>query len=155
MKSRNYLAIIFLCVLGVSLAQPAHADESKETTKFTFSGPVEIPGHTLPAGTYIFETLDSETFSDIMQIYNADHTKLIAMLRTIPVDRMQPSGDPAITLAQQGDGRPEVLVNWFYADRTTGHMFAYSRQEDSKLAQAKQDTFVGDHLVSAGQTVGE
>jgi hypothetical protein len=155
MKTRNYLAMIFLCALGASLVQPVHADESRETVKFTFSGPVEIPGHALQAGTYIFETLDSEDLPDIIQIYNADHTALIATLQTIPVWRGQPSGDPAITLAQQDDGRPAALVDWFYGDRLTGHMFLYSKQQENKLAQAKQDTFVGDHLVSAGQTVGE
>jgi len=155
MKIGNYLAIMVLCALGVSLARPARADESKETIKFTFSAPVEIPGQALPAGTYIFEALDPENFPDIIQIYNADHTALIAMVQTIPVDRLQVSGDPTITLAQQGDGGPEVLVNWFYGDRLTGHMFVYGRQEESKLAQNKRDTFVGNHLVSAGQALGE
>lgn len=155
MKIRNVLAVMFLCALGISLAQPARADESKETIKFTFSAPVEIPGQALPAGTYIFEMLDAENFPDIIQIYNADHTALIAMVRTIPVDRMQASGDPAITLAQQGDSGPEALVNWFYGDRLTGHMFIYGRQEERKLAQDKQDKFVGNHLVSGGQALGE
>ena len=155
MKSKNYLAIAFLCALGVSMAQRAHADESKETVKFTFSAPVEIPGRALPAGTYIFERADSEDFPDIIQIYNADRTALIATLQTIPVDRLKPSGDPAITFAQQGDGGPNVLVDWFYGDRLTGHMFVYSKREESKLVQDKRDTFVGNHLVSAGQALGE
>lgn len=155
MKSKSYLAVAFLCALGVSLARPAHADEAKETVKFTFSAPVEIPGQTLPAGTYIFEKLDSEAFSDMIAIFNSDHSALIEMVRTIPVDRMQPSGDPAITFAQQGDGGPNVLIDWFYGDRLTGHMFVYSKQEESTLAKDKQDRFVGTHLVSAGQALGE
>src|SRR4051794_843180 len=37
------------------LAPGAHADEWNKRTYLTFSGPVQIPGATLPAGTYTFE----------------------------------------------------------------------------------------------------
>jgi len=36
----------------------ATADESDEKTVFTFSGPVEIPGQVLPAGTYVLKLAD-------------------------------------------------------------------------------------------------
>jgi len=35
----------------------------------TFSGPVEIPGKALPAGTYVFKLLDSQGNRNIVQVF--------------------------------------------------------------------------------------
>jgi hypothetical protein len=146
-----YLVLTVLIAIGALFQLPARADEEKETTKITFSAPVEIPGQELPAGTYIFERAGDNGLRDVVQVFNADHTKLYAMLQTNPVDRVNPTGDPAITLAQQGSENPDVLVRWFYGDALTGHEFIYPKQEAKELRQAKLDTFVGGQLVNGPQ----
>jgi hypothetical protein len=150
-----YLVLTMLITLGALFQLPARADESRETTKITFSAPVEIPGQALPAGTYIFERLDDNDFRDMVQIYNADHTVLYAILQTNAVDRMNPTGDPAVTLAQQSAGTPDALVRWFYPGTLTGHEFIYPKAKEKALTQAKLDTFIGDKLVSGDQAAGE
>ena len=40
--------------LAALIASPARADEWNKKTFLTFSGPVQVPGVTLPAGTYTF-----------------------------------------------------------------------------------------------------
>ncbi|HYL62830.1 MAG TPA: hypothetical protein VE077_09425 [Candidatus Methylomirabilis sp.] len=58
-------------LLGAMLSPSARADEWNKKTVVTFNEPVEVPGHALPAGTYVFTLADS-TDRHIVQIWNAD-----------------------------------------------------------------------------------
>ena len=95
------MALTTLITVGALLQRPARADEEKETTTITFSAPFEIPGRILPAGSYIFQRVDDNDFRNVVQIISADHTVLYAMLQTRPVDRMNPTANPSITLASR------------------------------------------------------
>ena len=149
------IALAMLITVGALFQLPARADEEKETTKITFSAPVEIPGTVLPAGSYIFERADDTDMRDMVHIFNADHTELYATLESIPVDRMNPTSNTSVTLAEEGSGNPDVLVRWFYSDTLTGHEFVYPKSEETELTQAKLDTFVGSKLVNGAQDAGE
>ena len=46
---------------------PARADGWDRFTYFTFSGPVQLPGVTLPAGTYEFRLVNPETSARVMR----------------------------------------------------------------------------------------
>ena len=153
--NKFYLALTMLIAISPLFQLTARADEENETTNITFSAPVEIPGKVLPAGSYIFERVDDNDMRDMVRIFNADRTMLYATLETVPVDRMNTMGDPSITLAQQGSGNPEVLVQWFYGGSSTGHQFIYPKAEEKELAQAKLDTFVDGKLVDGTQAAGE
>ena len=71
-----------LGLLGLVAAPEAKADEWNRKTVITFSGPVEIPGvhlagwGVLPAGTYVFKILDSQSDRHIVQIFNKDETTI-------------------------------------------------------------------------------
>jgi hypothetical protein len=51
------MLLLGLCMVGAMLPQ-AKADDFNQEVIFTFSGPVEIPGSVLPAGTYVFTLAD-------------------------------------------------------------------------------------------------
>src|ERR1700757_722651 len=150
-----YLALTMLIATGALFQPHARADEENQTTKMTFSAPVEIPGQVLPAGSYIFERADDNDLRSVVRIFNADRTVLYATLETNPVDRMSPTDNPFITLAEQGSGNPEALVRWFYPGSLTGYEFVYPKAEEKELAQAKLDTFVDGKLVDGTQAAGE
>jgi hypothetical protein len=133
----------------------AHADEANEQTKITFSQPIQIPGQALPAGTYIFQRANPNSDLNLVQIFNADRSVLYATLQTVSAERMEPTGDTTITLANLETGQPAVLVKWFYPGRTTGHEFVYPKEQEQEIAQAKQETFVGSQLMSSGEAAGE
>ena len=44
-----YIALGLLIAFGLFFELAAHADESNESTKITFSAPIQIPGQVLPA----------------------------------------------------------------------------------------------------------
>src|SRR6266403_510871 len=117
----------------------AHADAWDLTTKLTFSQPVQVPGKVLPAGTYLFRLANSDD-RHIVQVFSSDRKVLYATLMANPTLRQEPSGESVVTFAEQGPGKPEALLKWFYPGEATGNEFVYSKQEEKQLAQDKQQT---------------
>jgi hypothetical protein len=98
MKS-NTLQVIVFCLVALSaifVSSTARADQWNKATKLTFSEPVEVPGMALSAGTYWFQLLDSSSNRHIVQIWNADRTRLITTILAIPDYRLQPTGSTVV-----------------------------------------------------------
>ena len=149
-----YIVLGLLIALGVFFELTAHADESNESTQITFSKPVQIPGQVLPAGTYLLERADSND-PNIVQILSVDRRVRLATLFTVRAERREATSATAITLAEETAGKPDVLVKWFYPGRTSGHEFVYPQQQEQEIAQARQETFVGNELISSSTGPGE
>ena len=79
-------------LLGIALAPGARADEWNKKTVMTVSEPIQVPNKVLPAGTYVIKLLDSPSDRHIVQIFNADETKLQTTILAIPNYRIQPTG---------------------------------------------------------------
>src|SRR5882724_9882927 len=114
----------------------ATADESDEKTVFTFSGPVEIPGQVLPAGTYVFKLADSSSDRNIVQVYNKDETHLYGTFLAIPDQRLRPADKPIITFDERAGDSPEAVKAWFYPGDDYGHEFVYPKPKALELAKA-------------------
>ena len=142
----NKLYIVVGLIIAFSLFSElaAHADESDQATTLTFNQPIQIPGQVLSAGTYLFKLANSDSGRDFVQIFNSDRTHLYATLQTIPTDRQDHTGHTVITLAEQGAGKPDVLLKWFYPGNLTGNEFRYSDQREKELAHAEQQTIVAN-----------
>jgi hypothetical protein len=119
------LVAIFLAVL----APNARAQMLEEKIQVTFSGPVEVPGEVLPAGTYIFEALEN---GHLTRILSADEKHVYATLSTIPDERMEPMEKPAIILGESPKGAPERVESWFYPGDSVGNEFLYQRTRSGK-----------------------
>lgn len=131
------VALVFSAILFAEVA--LHADEWEQSTKLTFSKPVEIPGQILPAGTYLFKLADTND-RNLVQIFNADGSRLYGTLLTISTERRNPTDEGAVTLTQQINGKPNTLLKWFYPGDMTGHEFVYPDQEEQQIAQYRQQT---------------
>lgn len=145
-----YIAIGLVLAFSLFFELAAHADEMNQETIFTFNQPVQIPGAVLPAGTYRFQLLNADSEQGIVQIFNADRTVLFAMVQAISAERMEPTGDTTLTLAEPEAGRPGALVKWFYPGDVIGHEFVYPKHEEERIAHAAHETFVGSQAVSTG-----
>jgi hypothetical protein len=128
---------IFLAGLGFlgGLVQRATADEWDQRTVFTFSGPVEIPGQVLGAGTYVFKLADSSTDRNIVQVFNKNEKHLYGTFLAIPDARLQPAGKPIITFDETPAGSPEAVRAWFYPGENYGHQFVYPKPRAVALAK--------------------
>jgi hypothetical protein len=143
--NKGYIAVVLIIASTLFFGLAAHADESDQATKITFSQPVQIPGQVLPAGTYLFKLEDSNSSQNLVQIFNADRTVLYATLQTVATERREPTGYTVLILAEQGAGQPDVLVKWFYPGRETGNEFVYSTEKEKDLGQDRQQTIGANH----------
>ncbi|MGA3075242.1 MAG: hypothetical protein ABSG56_16260 [Bryobacteraceae bacterium] len=107
----------------------------------TFSGPVEIPGvhlkgwGVLPAGTYVFKILDSQSDRHIVQIFNKDETQVFATILAIPNYRLKVTGKTVVTFRERPAGEPEALRAWFYPGENYGEEFVYPKARAMQLAK--------------------
>ncbi len=117
------------------LAPLARAQEMNEGTRITFSEPVRIPGRLLPPGSYIFERANHGNAPDLdrIQIYNGDHTQLIATIQTAPTERKDMTGGTMLTFAEGSNGEAPALVSWFYPGMRDGHQFMYPSKIERRL----------------------
>ena len=114
--------VVLLGVLATS-ATGAMMD-TRRTTYFTFSGTVQLPGVTLPAGTYVFEVVNPDSGSDVVSVMSRDRKKVYLMRftrfvyrpqqgqsrcdhLTRGISRWQPSASESVVSAKR-DPRPRV-----------------------------------------------
>ena len=126
----------------LAILPAARASEWNQETKVTFSQSVQISGHVLPAGTYLFAVPNDVNQHDIVSIFSPDHRKLYATVLTAYVERKQPTDSTAFTFAERGSALPEAIVTWFYPDRTVGHQFLYTKQVQMELGKDPLTTIV-------------
>jgi hypothetical protein len=142
-KAFVIVGLIIAFALFFELA--AHADEENEASKLTFSQAVQIPGQVLPAGTYLFKLVNTGSDQHMVQILNADGNTVYATLQTNATERPEATDDTVLAFVEQGAGKPDVLLKWFYPGRLTGNEFVYSKQTEKVLAQDKLQTVEANH----------
>jgi hypothetical protein len=129
---------------GLATAQTVPPDR---LTYVTFSGPVSVPGMTLPAGTYEFKIIDSNTNRNVVQIFNREGTKLFTTLLAVPAQRMEPSGDPVITFKETPSDRPPAVHYWYYAGDLAGNELVYPKNQAQLIANAS-----GENVMAVDST---
>ena len=77
----------------------------------------------LSPGTYVFKLLDAGGERNIVQIYNADDSRLVGTLIAVPSSRIEPSSRSVFTLSETPAGQPHVLHAWFYPGNVDGLEF--------------------------------
>src|SRR5438045_2138664 len=131
-----------IALIGAVLASNAIADEWNRKTVITFSGPVEIPGvhlagwGVLPAGTYVFKILDSQSDRHIVQIFSKDELTVYATILAIPNYRLKATDKTVMTFRERPAGEPEALRAWFYPGKNWGEEFVYPKAKAIALAKA-------------------
>lgn len=138
------LACVAAALVTLPLTAAAQTGPRNQDTYFTFSQPVELPNKTLPAGTYFFQLMDSDSNRHIVKVMSQDRQELYATLLAIPYyTNDRPSDEPQVRFMEtpagsDGAGTNAVKV-WFYPGRTTGHEFIYPRQQAMRIAQRTGD----------------
>jgi hypothetical protein len=128
---RNLITgVMSLFFLGSLFVPNGRADEWDKTTIFTFNEPIQVPGKVLLAGTYVFKLLDTAGDRNIVQIFNADRTRLITTIVPIPDYRGNVSEKGVLNFEKQRSGRPEALKEWFYPGDDYGLEFVYPKESD-------------------------
>jgi hypothetical protein len=124
-------------------AAPARAQGGTmdSRTEFTFNRPVELPGVTLPPGTYVFRFVDATTGKKVMQVQAKDASnKTYGMFMTISAQRPKASDDAELRFLETPAGQPAAVKTWWYPGNTIGREFIYPKSQAMRLAKATNST---------------
>jgi hypothetical protein len=138
MTSACAAAMLLTISAAPALAQGGPMDSR---TEFTFNQPIELPGVTLPPGTYIFRFVDATTGRKVMQVQAKDaSSKTYGMFLTISAQRPKPSDDAELRFLETPAGQPAAVKTWWYPGNTIGREFIYPKSQALRLARATNST---------------
>ena len=135
----NNIRVLSLAVtLGVALLATSavpqlRASEFDKKTIMTFSAPVEISGHALPAGTYVFKTLGDNR--DVVMVMNSEENHVYALLLTIPIETSAVPDKARVEFSERPSNAPEAIHAWFYPGDNYGWEFPSPKAEKQIIAQ--------------------
>ncbi len=132
--------IVSACAAAMSAgigAAPALAQQTLDArTEFTFNGPVDLPGTTLPPGNYIFRLADPNTSRKVLQVTANDSThKTYGLFITISAQRPTPSDKAELRFMETPAGTPRAVKTWWYPGDTIGREFIYPKDQARRLAK--------------------
>ena len=150
-------ALFCAAAITVALAPSARADEWNKKTILTFSGPVQIPGATLPAGSYVFKLADIPGNRHVVQVFDKDEKKIYTTMLAIPNERLEPSDEPVILFAERTKGSPQAVKVWFYPGDRVGNEFVYPKSQAMRIAKASGESVLArnDDSGNTPGTAGE
>jgi hypothetical protein len=135
---RTWMVVVSVLVLGSLCAQKCFADLDK-AVKLTFNTPIQVPGATLPAGTYLFTEVPN-TNGNLVQIWSADRTKFYTTALTIPDSTTQDVDKPMAMYVKYDPNTPPSLKGVHFPGEDYVRKFVYPKSQAMKLAKANQQS---------------
>ena len=116
-----------LMLSTITLLPFAKADEWDKKTIVTTHQRIQIQGNVLEPGQYVMKLLDSQSDRRILQVYNADETKLEMTILAASAYRLDAGGDTRFVFSESSGAQPPALRSWFYAGDNSGLEFSLAR----------------------------
>jgi hypothetical protein len=149
---RMLRVICGVALLTVCFAPASHADEWTKLTYFTFSAPVDMPGVTLPAGTYRFELADPESGRRVVRVSDKDGLKVRGTFLSIANQKLEPASKPLVMFKEAPAGAPEAIKAWWYPGETYGYEFVYPHDQAMKIAKASHESVLSTNGTAKANT---
>jgi hypothetical protein len=141
MKTLRILTLLIGAMLVFATLVPvAKADPFDRKTVVTFDQDVAIPGQVLPAGTYVFKLLRTQSDRNIVQVWDGGESQLIAALLTIGDYSTEAPDNAYFVLDNNEEGYPPALVSWSYPGENTGRAFIYSGNQQQSVQYAPEQS---------------
>src|SRR5262245_35115869 len=135
MSKLGKVLLILLSAVAL-LTSNAFAQTIDKKVYFTFSGPVEIPGTTLPAGKYLFHLADPDSGRQVLQVQSADGKKVYGMFFSMPVQRPSPPDEAEVRFMETASAAPAVISTLWYAGERGGRELIYPREQALRIAKS-------------------
>lgn len=146
MKRFTSIAAAVFTAAFLTAATTASAQDSNvnQRTYLTFSGPVQMPGVTLPAGKYVFRLADT-ALHNVMQVFDGEEKHIIGQWFFVPANRTteeqsQANGKPVVMFREMPEGMTPAVHYFFYPTDLTGKEFIYPKDQALKIAAATHET---------------
>ena len=138
MLSTNVRALVCAVALLALTTTPANAQPLDKRVVFKFSGPVTLPGRTLPAGTYLFRVPTPNR--NIVQVLNADGTKIYGTFFAISAYATVRPEKPEVRFMETASTMPHAIRTWWYPADSTGFEFIYPKEQATLLAKGARES---------------
>ncbi len=123
------LAVIALLSVGVQ----AQDTNTQKRTFMTFSNTVEMPGVTLPAGTYLFRLADTDS-RNVVQVLSQDEKDVLGQWLFVQSERPQASDETVVMFKEAREGSTPAVQSWYYPGERIGREFIYPKDQGTKIA---------------------
>jgi len=136
----------FMAVIGAAscalflfgmLSPEVQADEWNQKTIVTFQQPVEIPGHVLLPGTYVFKLMNSDSDRNIVEVETQNEQHLVAIEMTDPVYEANIGNNAKLSFEHLNPRSPEAIKDWFYPGAAQGQQFNYGPKMEQTEKSSK------------------
>jgi hypothetical protein len=135
MSRRWLFGVVTAALIAVMLPASAGALTYDKLTYMTFSGPVQVPGATLGAGTYRFRLTNPDTSRNVLQVLSNDGATVYAMFNTIQDHRAVLTDEAAVSFRETPVGVPPAIKSLFYGGEYQGYEFVYPKGGPIMIAE--------------------
>jgi hypothetical protein len=126
-------AMVMAVLVMLTISVTAQDFNPLEKTFLTFSAPVELPGVTLPAGTYMFKLADTPG-RNVVQVMSADGKDILGQWLFVQAERPDVSGETVVTFRETTAGATPAVQYWYYPGEKIGKEFIYPKEQGAKIA---------------------
>lgn len=151
---RNRIIIgsaVALAVVAMLTATRASAQSYPEDKRvlFTFSGPVAVPGVTLPAGTYLFRLTNSIASGErhVIQVLSDNGKRSYAQFFGLSAVRTDYAPKPELRFMETAVGMPAAVKTWWYPGAKDGYEFIYPKDQARLLAKGTGEPVLTENPV--------
>jgi LPXTG-motif cell wall-anchored protein len=135
---------IFAAAIAIAATMTAvQADTRNKKNRLKFSGPVTVPNAhskegvtTLPAGTYVFRLLDSQSSRHIVEVTNPQENHVYSTILAVPDYRVNASSKTVMYFSESAAGSAPPVKAWFYPGDNYGQRFVYPKKKAAEIAVA-------------------
>lgn len=126
-------ALLFAVLAVLTTRVAAQDTNAQERSFITFSNTVEMPGVTLPAGTYVFRLADTPT-RNVVQVLSQDEKKVLGQWLFVQSERPEVTGDTVIMFKEKAENTTPAVQYWYYPGEKIGKEFVYPKDQAEKIA---------------------
>ena len=154
MARRTLFGVVVAALLiAVTMPAPAGALTNDKLTYMTFSGPVQIPGVTLGAGTYRFRLANPDSRRNVLQVLSNDGMMVYAMFNTIQDSRAVLTDEAAVTFRETPADVPPAIKSLFYGGEYRGYEFVYQKGGPNVIGEIQQFTWTAPAVEAVAEPI--
>ena len=124
---------LVIALLGVFSSTTTAQTDTRDRTFLTFSGPVEMPGITLQAGTYVFKLADTPS-RNVVEVWDREEKNMIGHWLFVQAQRPDVSQETVIMFKETAAGTTPAVHFWYYPGERSGKEFVYPKDQAVKIA---------------------
>ena len=128
-----FVSALVIALVAVLSGPTAAQTDTRDRTFLTFSGAVEMPGVTLPAGTYVFKLADTPS-RNVVEVWDREEKKMIGHWLFVQADRPDVSQETVIMFKETAAGQTPAVHFWYYPGERIGKEFVYPKAQALKIA---------------------